>query len=51
MSRLVAVLAAVLVPLLLAWPPDAAAQQVVRIGHVGFPGSLFDIVATEYAKR
>ena len=32
-------------------PAPAFAQQVIRLGHVAFPGSLFDIVATEYAKR
>lgn len=33
--------------------PPAAAQQkiVIRFGHVGFPGSLFDLAATEYARR
>ncbi len=35
----------------LAAPARAAAQQVIRLGHVGFPGSLFDVVATEYARR
>jgi hypothetical protein len=29
-------------------PASASAQQVIRLGHVAFPGSLFDIVATEY---
>jgi len=35
------------------WPVSAPAQQPVsiRLGHVGFPGSLFAIVADEYAKR
>ncbi|HEU5322687.1 MAG TPA: TRAP transporter substrate-binding protein [Methylomirabilota bacterium] len=32
-------------------PAVASAQQVIRLGHVAFPNSLFDIVATEYAKR
>src|SRR3989442_15740463 len=51
MARLiVAVFPAVLL-LPLALPDRAAAQQVIRLGHVGFPGSLFDIVAAEYAKR
>lgn len=42
---------AVVLALVLLTPAAAAAQQVIRLGHVGFPGSLFDIVATEYAKR
>jgi tripartite ATP-independent transporter DctP family solute receptor len=29
----------------------AAAQTVVKIGHVGNPGSLYDICSTEFAKR
>ncbi|TAK07324.1 TRAP transporter substrate-binding protein, partial [bacterium] len=34
-------------------PLAARAQQpiVIRLGHVGFPGSLFAIAADEYAKR
>jgi tripartite ATP-independent transporter DctP family solute receptor len=34
-------------------PLSTAAQQAttLRLGHVGFPGSLFAIVADEYAKR
>lgn len=34
------------------WPVTAWAQQpiTIRLGHVGFPGSLFDILATKYAK-
>ncbi len=51
MARLVAVLLAAAVLGSLALPGGAGAQQVIRLGHVGFPGSLFDIVATEYAKR
>ncbi len=45
---------AVLVALLtLASVPQAGAQQriVIRLGHVGFPDSLFDLTAREYAKR
>ncbi len=30
---------------------DAAQPTIIRLGHVAFPNSLFDIVATEYAKR
>ena len=35
------------------WPAGAQGQQTItiRLGHVGFPGSLFAIVADEYAKR
>ena len=46
-KRLIAILAVVL------WlvPVAASAEQVIRLGHVAFPGSLFDILATEYAKR
>jgi len=34
------------------WPQSAAAQvTTVRFGHVGFPGSLFDLNVNEYAKR
>lgn len=35
------------------WPLAARAQQPIsiRLGHVGFPGSLFAINADEYAKR
>ena len=35
------------------YPIPAWAQQpvTIRLGHVGFPGSLFDIVTQEYAKR
>ena len=34
------------------WAPAADAQQPVtlRLGHVGFPGSLFDISANKFAK-
>ena len=34
------------------WPAAAAAQQpvTIRLGHVGFPGSLFDIVSTRFAQ-
>ncbi|MGQ0571305.1 MAG: TRAP transporter substrate-binding protein [Armatimonadota bacterium] len=37
---------------LLAIPPAGGQQRVViRFGHVGFPGSLFDLTANEYARR
>jgi TRAP-type transport system periplasmic protein len=32
-------------------PRPATAQTVLRLGHVGFPNSLFDITTAEYAKR
>ena len=32
-------------------PATGAAPMEIRFGHVGFPGSLFDITANEYAKR
>jgi TRAP-type transport system periplasmic protein len=41
----------VLLAIGLGLPPVASAQQAIRLGHVGNPGSIFDIVATEYAKR
>ena len=33
------------------WPAAATAQQpiVIRLGHVGFPGSLFDLSANKFA--
>ena len=34
------------------WSPSAEAQVItIRFGHVGFPGSLFDLNVTEYARR
>ena len=34
------------------WPEPAEAQVItIRFGHVGFPGSLFDLNVNEYAKR
>jgi len=34
------------------WPSAAEAQKAVtiRLGHVGFPGSIFDIVSNKFAK-
>ena len=32
-------------------PVDAIAQQEIKLGHVGEPGSLFDLSAQEFAKR
>ena len=33
------------------WPVAAGAQQpvTIRLGHVGFPGSIFDIMSTKFA--
>ena len=33
------------------WPAAAGAQQpvTIRLGHVAFPGSLFDIVSARFA--
>jgi tripartite ATP-independent transporter DctP family solute receptor len=33
------------------WPAAAGAQQpvTIRLGHVGFPGSIFDIMSTKFA--
>lgn len=44
---------AIMVPLLVGATGEAAwaAATVIRLGHVAFPGSLFDIVATRYAKE
>jgi len=43
----------VAVALTLTTLPQAGAQQrlIIRFGHVGFPGSLFDLTANEYARR
>jgi len=35
--------------LTLGLPATAAAQQTIRLGHVAFPGSLFDIVSNRFA--
>ncbi|MBI3997454.1 MAG: TRAP transporter substrate-binding protein [Armatimonadetes bacterium] len=55
-SRLFALSAAALIliaAIALAPVPHAGAQQkiIIRFGHVGFPDSLFDLTAREYAKR
>src|SRR5215475_3073209 len=42
---------AVVVALLALAPGTAFSQQVIRLAHVGFPGSIYDIVATEYARQ
>jgi tripartite ATP-independent transporter DctP family solute receptor len=39
------------VAMLVAVPAVAFGQQVIRVGHVGNPGSIYDIAAQEYAKR
>src|SRR5919106_1352179 len=45
---LMAVLAVILATL---WAQTSRAQTTLRLGHVGFPGSLFAITADEFAKR
>ena len=42
---------ALLLTWLATWGPLAQAQIEIRFGHVGEPGSLYDIAAQEYAKR
>ena len=50
MKRLL--LAIFAVGLLSLWTPPLTAQTItLRLGHVGFPGSLFAITTDEYAKR
>ncbi len=52
MTRWFAVLSVLVVSLVLAPVASPAAEPVVlRLAHVGFPGSLFDITATEFARR
>lgn len=48
-----AVLLVAVIALSLVNVPRAGAQQkiIIRFGHVGFPDSLFDIIANEFAKR
>ena len=49
MRRYIAVL---VVTLLTLWAQASRAQSItLRLGHVGFPGSLFAITTDEYAKR
>jgi len=49
MRRYMAVLVVTLVTL---WAQASRAQSItIRLGHVGFPGSLFAITTDEYAKR
>lgn len=40
-------LMAILTGVLLLVPVAASAQQIIRLGHVGFPGSIYEIVAAE----
>ena len=51
LARLTAILSFALAALGL-WPAAAAAQKAVtiRLGHVGFPGSLFDITGNKFAE-
>ncbi len=51
MNRLIMIVLRMFFLVVLSWPTAAGAQQTIRLGHVGFPGSLFAIVADEYAKR
>lgn len=45
-------LAVLVVSIMTVWVGASAAQTItLRLGHVGFPGSLFAITADEYAKR
>jgi tripartite ATP-independent transporter DctP family solute receptor len=44
-------LMAILTGVLLLVPVAASAQQIIRLGHVGFPGSIYEIVAAEYARQ
>jgi TRAP-type transport system periplasmic protein len=46
--RLIAILMMTLLGL---WAQASLAQTSLRLGHVGFPGSLFALTADEYAKR
>ncbi|HEY7553902.1 MAG TPA: TRAP transporter substrate-binding protein [Candidatus Binatia bacterium] len=49
MRRYIAVLVVILATL---WAQESRAQTItLRLGHVGFPGSLFAITTDEYAKR
>ena len=51
-AKLSAAFALVAAPLAL-WPVVAPAQQpvTIRLGHVGFPGSLFDIAGNKFAEE
>lgn len=52
MKRAIGVVFAAALALLLTPGPARAQQPIsIRLGHVGFPGSLFAINADEYAKR
>jgi TRAP-type transport system periplasmic protein len=49
MRQYIAILVVILVTL---WVQSSTAQTItLRLGHVGFPGSLFAITTDEYAKR
>ena len=52
LAKLSAAFALVAAPLAL-WPVAAPAQQpvTIRLGHVGFPGSLFDIAGNKFAEE
>jgi TRAP-type transport system periplasmic protein len=53
MKRKIAVLIGIVSTTLSLWQAPLHAQQPIsmRLGHVGFPGSLFAITADEFAKR
>jgi TRAP-type transport system periplasmic protein len=45
-------LAVLVVSVMTIWARGSVAQTItLRLGHVGFPGSLFAITTDEYAKR
>jgi tripartite ATP-independent transporter DctP family solute receptor len=52
LARFLAVLGVVLTAFAI-WPGAAGAQQpvVIRLGHVGFPGSLFDLSGQKFAQE
>jgi len=52
MKRSISTMFCIAVLTLALWPAAAAAQQpvTIRLGHVGFPGSIFDIVSTRFAR-
>ncbi len=52
MKRLLCSILSVAVLALGLWPAATGAQQpvTIRLGHVGFPGSIFDIMSNKFAK-
>ncbi|TMA68505.1 MAG: hypothetical protein E6J73_00355 [Deltaproteobacteria bacterium] len=52
MKRKISVVIGIFSLSLTLWQALLQAQPIsIRLGHVGFPGSLFAITADEYAKR